>query len=264
MPKARFMTLPLLGLATALLASSALAESALRLPYPEVFGEIPAATYDERGRRVGDANLVVEQLDDRRIRLFSESGYEGGARTVATAVLGPTEDGTALRILSQESRSVMPDGTPMGRLAIDHVTRTARCESPNGEGVDVRTHDLPATDRVVNVPLNLFFQPLVRGDAETLHFQLFLCREGPRLLDFEAKVARRANGEGGSPRLVEVQYWPDFGSMVTLVAQSFLPKLSFWFDPDGHGWIGHRLPLYAKGPEVFVIRDGIPSNWLGR
>ena len=49
-----------------------------------------------------------------------------------------------------------------------------------------------------------------------------------------------------------------------LVAQNFIPKLSFWFDPEApHRWMAHRLPLYGKGPEVFVVRDGVPTDWLG-
>jgi hypothetical protein len=26
--------------------------------------------------------------------------------------------------------------------------------------------------------------------------------------------------------------------------------------------MGHRLPLYAKGPEVFVVREGVPAAWF--
>jgi hypothetical protein len=49
-----------------------------------------------------------------------------------------------------------------------------------------------------------------------------------------------------------------------MVAQRFVPKLSFWFHPDEpHRWIAHRLPLYGKGPEVFVVRDGVPADWFG-
>ena len=42
-----------------------------------------------------------------------------------------------------------------------------------------------------------------------------------------------------------------------------MPKLSFWFDPrSASPWLAHRIPLYSKGPEVFVIRDGLPTGWF--
>jgi hypothetical protein len=95
-----------------------------------------------------------------------------------------------------------------------------------------------------------------------VNFQFFMCRGGPRLLDFEARVAAR-NGSKRGGNLVEVRYGPDFGAVVSLIAQGLIPQLSFWFDPDAQdAWIAHRLPLYSKGPEVFVIRDGVPANWL--
>jgi hypothetical protein len=44
-----------------------------------------------------------------------------------------------------------------------------------------------------------------------------------------------------------------------------MPKLSMWFDRRvSNPWIAHRIPLYSKGPEVFVIRDGVPSAALRR
>ena len=57
-------------------------------------------------------------------------------------------------------------------------------------------------------------------------------------------------------------YEPDLGFVSTL-AGDWLPKLSFWFDPRAtNPWVGHRVPLYSKGPEVLVIRDGVPAAWL--
>jgi hypothetical protein len=41
------------------------------------------------------------------------------------------------------------------------------------------------------------------------------------------------------------------------------PRLSFWFDrAKPNPWLAHRIPLYGDGPEVLVIRDGIPPRWL--
>jgi hypothetical protein len=42
-----------------------------------------------------------------------------------------------------------------------------------------------------------------------------------------------------------------------------IPRLSFWFDPTTPTpWLAYRLPLYSKGPEVLVVRDGVPTRWL--
>jgi len=250
-------------LGAALLAPAvARAESEILIPYPRAFGTIPAATYDQEHQRVGGAHLVIERLESGNVRILSESGIDRGARTVASAELAPVDSGHLLQLLTEESRSFDRDGTSLGVLRIDHRIASASCTSPNGSGDTRKQISLPEADRVVNVPLNLLFLPLVRGDLETVNFQFFMCRGGPRLLDFEARVAAR-NGSKRGGNLVEVRYGPDFGAVVSLIAQGLIPQLSFWFDPDAQGaWIAHRLPLYSKGPEVFVIRDGVPANWL--
>ena len=122
---------------------------------------------------------------------------------------------------------------------------------------------LPRHDRIANVPLNLLFDPLVKGDVSTVDFQILLCRGDAKLVDFQAKVVRREDGTDGSEHLVEVRYGPDFGSVFSLLAKAVVPRLSFWFDPASPSpWIAHRMPLYADGPEVFVVRQGIETNTL--
>ncbi len=241
--------------------SPARAESTLRLELPDSYGAIPASTYDEDGDRVGGAKLRVDRLDSGHVQLYSECGIEGGARTIAKALLEPIDDGRALRLLSQESRSFLANGEPLGLLRVDHRAGIASCTGGNGDAAPTRL-PVPETDRVANIPLNLLFLPLVRGDVETVNFQLFLCRaQRPRFLDFEAHVARRDNGTGR--KVVEVRYSPDLGGMLSIVARNFVPRLSFWFDADaGSPWLGHRLPLYSKGPEVTVIREGVPPRLL--
>jgi hypothetical protein len=249
-----------LAAAALLDGARAAAESALRMEEPASFGAIPAATYDVERRRVGAAHLVIEQLEGGRVRIFSESGFSGGARTVATAELEPEADGSRLRPVLQESRTFDAGGKPRGLLRIDHRSRVGSC-TPRATGA-TRTLDLPAEDRVANVPMNLFFLPLVRGDAERLEFQLFLCGGGPRLVDFEA-IRAPQNGSRTPAGAVEVRYGPQLGPVLSLVAPRFLPRLSFWFDPDEpHRWLAHRIPLYSDGPEVLVIRDGVPPSWL--
>jgi hypothetical protein len=244
-----------------LAASPTHAESAFELPYPARFGAVPAATYDPDGQRIGEAAVTIERVEGG-IRLLSHSGKRDGESTIATATFTPIVKGATMRLIRQESRSLDAEGNLLGVLLVDHLARRATCRKP--DGTLVGEIELPASDRVVNVPMNLFFLPLVRGDKESMHFQLFLCREGARALDFEAWVANGRRGKWGKSKLVEVRYSPDFGSLVSIVARGFAPRLSFWFDPDApHRWAGHRLPLFSGGPEVLVVRDGIPAEWLG-
>lgn len=246
-------------------AGSARAESALRLPYPEVFGTIPASTYDEDHQRIGGAHLVVENVDDTRVRLLIESGIDGGARTVATAELEIVDDGRFLKLLTEESRSFDEKGIPMGVLSIDHENEIASCNKPEGDDMATEHLTLPKQDRVANVPLSLLFQPLIDGTTDEVTFQLLLCRFGARLIDIGAHVVPRDGGENGEDPIVEVEYRPDFGRFVSLAMKRWMPKLSIWFDRRvSNPWIAHRIPLYSKGPEVFVIRDGVSDASLQR
>ena len=240
-------------------ALPAAGESDLVLDYPDAVGTIDASTYDVERKRVGDAHLVVEKLDDDHLRILSESGFTGGARTVITATFEQIDGKPKLRPLRQESRSFDHDGNALGRLLIDHVEGYGRCFDPAGaQSAEIA---IPSEDRVANTTLSLLFLPLVRGDTDEISFQIFLCGLGTRFVSF---IANRAPGNGKPIDVVEVRYGPDFG-IATLVASSLIPKLSFWFDPESpHRWMAHRLPLYGKGPEVFVIRDGIPSSLLLR
>jgi len=252
---------PALLLAAAVLAAgTGRAESDLLMEYPGFFGPIPASTYDVHYKQVGDANLMIEKLDNGNVRISSESGFTGGARTIATAELVPAENGHKLRPVLQESHSIDSDGNDLGVLSIDHVEGVASCKSPDGETRD--TLALPSHDRVANVPLNLLFLPLVRGEEKEVSFQLFMCGGRAHLVDFVASLAPSSHNGNRPRKVVEVRYGPDFG-FATLVAQSFVPKLSFWFQSDEpHRWMAHRLPLYGEGPEVFVVRRGVPTDWL--
>jgi hypothetical protein len=256
----------LFALAALLISTApALADSELMLPYPTSFGKIPAATFDAGRHRVGDANLEILRLEDGTVRLSAESGVDGGARTIATATLAPIVDTNLLRPVFQQSRTLDANDKPLGLMVIDHRTGEATCSRPNsdGEGMHTQRVPLPSHDRVANVPLNLLFDPLVRGDVSTVDFQILLCRNNAKLVDFQARVVHRDGNAGGSEQLVEVRYGPDFGSFFSLLANAVVPRLSFWFDPAAPSpWIAHRMPLYADGPEVFVVRQGIETNTL--
>jgi hypothetical protein len=248
-----------LALAWGLLAAvPAASESDLLLDLPESFGTVDAATYDVNRNRVGDAHLVMERIDGGNVQLISQSGFTGGAHTVITATFEPAARPGKLRPLRQESRSFDPAGNPLGRLLIDHADGVARCFDP--QGAPSAELEIPSDDRVANTALSLLFLPLVRNETEVVEFQLFFCGLGTRFVPF---TANRVATNGKRPNVIEVRYGPDFG-FATMVASSFVPRLSFWFDPKTpHRWMAHRLPLYGKGPEVFVVRKGIPPRWLG-
>jgi hypothetical protein len=249
--------------ASLLLAPAAHAESELRLAYPEAFGAVPASTYDTNRRRVGAAHLVIEKLDNQDVRIFAESGFDAGARQVSTALFEPSGDGQTLQPVLQESRSFHSNGSLRSTMSVDHRAGTGSCGHPTPEGIKLEKIDLPPNDRVANVVLTLLFEPLVKGDEPRESFQLFLCEGGARLIDFEGHVERRDTGAHGPGSLVEVRYRPDLGPLGSMVADYVVPQLSYWFDPTASTpWLAHRLPLYSKGPEVIVVRDGVPPRWL--
>ena len=123
---------------------------------------------------------------------------------------------------------------------------------------------MPPNDRVANVPLNLLFDPLVRGVSTRVDFQIMLCRGGgPRLMDFEAHVTRRGSDTDRDEGLIEVRYGPDLRTVVSFLARAVTPKLKFWFDRgDPTRWLAHRMPLYSDGPEVLVVRQGVSTRLL--
>ncbi len=263
MPKTGRWGLLLAAAMVWLSAAQSAAESELRLVYPAVFETIPASTYDSKHRRVGSASLVIEKLENGNVRLLGATGIDGGERTVVTAELAPVAGSRTLRPLTQESRSFFADGTLMGVLAIDHRAQTASCSKPDADNPFFEQTTLPEVDRVANVPLNLLFEPLINGEAERTRFQIFMCRRGARFVEFEARVAPHGNGSNGNSHVVEVRYAPELGTIVSILARGFIPKLSFWFDPTAaNPWIAHRLPLYANGPEVYVVREGIAPRTL--
>jgi hypothetical protein len=250
-----------LGLAVSALPSHA--ASRLLLPYPHRFGVIPAATYDEAGRRVGTTTLEIARTPAGTVRLLVDAGVDGGAANRATAELAVVEPGRSLRLLRQESHPVDEDGRPLVVMRIDHEKGEATCTTPDEPGERVTRFALPAEDRVANVPLNLLFLPLATGERERIDFQVFLCRSGPRLVDFTATVAARV--EPGLPHgVVEVRYRPDLGRVLSFLAAPVLPRFALWYDADdGQGtYLGHRMPLYTQGPEVVVIRDGVAPGPL--
>ncbi len=251
----------LVGLAL-LLPEIGLADSIVRLRLNGELGGIQAGTYDELGNRVGKAELSMTKLENGRVRIRSYSGLqENGASQEAIAELLPVGHEGEYKLAFQTSEARDAQGRSLGLMRIDHRRRTAECgvaEYLDDEPVEVR---LPLRDKVVNVPLNLLFQPLVVGEKEEIDFQFLLCRGGARIVDATARIAD--DGVAAKPA-VEVRYRLDFGPILSRLAAPFMPRLSFWFDMSQDGrWLGHRLPLYSKGPTVMVVRDGFDGLVFG-
>ena len=252
-----------LVVAAALAAGPARADSELTLPAPEVTGAIDASTYDESGARVGGAEIAVVRLDDGSYRMSGRSGIEGSAQLEVTADLAPVGGNAGLRLLSQRTESRDVDGRSLGVMRIDHERRVAVCGVPDESDAEPVVLTLPPHDRVVNVPLNLLFQPLVSGESKEVDFQVLLCRAGGRIVDARARVARDLARDDGS-RVVEIRYDLDFGPLLSRIAAPFMPRLSFWFHEGSPGaWVGHRMPLFSKGPTVLVVRSGFTPSGLG-
>lgn len=231
----------------------AAAASRLVLPRPVELGTFPASAYDEDGRRIGRAELVLEELDGGAVRARIETSLDRGGRMQASAELEPVAGG--LRLLHETAQSFDAEGAAFPLLHVDHVARVATCTPAPGSGARFRRIDLPEDERIVNVPLNLFFLPLVFGRAEELAFQIFICGQGGHVLDFVAR-ARSVAGAGGTD-VVEVSYRPDLGAFSWLVSP-VLPQLAFWFDKERSGrYLAHRIPLHPGGPEVLVAREGV-------
>jgi hypothetical protein len=244
-------------------ASPARGESTLSLSPPESFGEIAADTYDEEGRRVGSANLRIQRLSGGNVMLEVLTGIDGSARSAASAELAPNGSDGSLRLVKERTQAVDETEKAMGVTTIDHVAGVAQCGKPEGSDDEPVRIELPTDDRVVNVPLNLLFQPLVRGETQVVDFQVLLCRaRGARIVSAQARVAEAIREEGD--RLVEIRYSLDFGPILSRLAAPFMPQLSFWFEENSPGaWVGHRMPLFSKVPTVFVVRTGFSPNLLG-
>ena len=92
-------------------------------------------------------------------------------------------------------------------------------------------------------------------------FQIAACEDGPTLYDMIAVRGDTRTKRGR--RVIEVEYGPDFGKAVAWLAARLLPSFSFWFDADSGAYLGHRMPLHRKGPEITLVRQGLTPPELG-
>ncbi len=251
-----------LGLA-ALVTGVASAESMIHLPRLEEAPRVAATTFDPGGNAVGRSSITLEKLAAGLQKMTVQMGIDTGARNVSEVTLAPTRSGAAgaLQIVEERSQSTRADGTRLDLLVVDHVAGRASCIPDAGGAAKARHVDLPDPDRVVNVPMQLLFQPLVTGEVEEVRFQIVLCTGGPRVQDMIAVRGPRLQREGRE--IIEIRYGPDFGETVAFFASRLLPSLSFWFDGKDGRYLGHRMPLHLKGPDIVLVRSGLTPRDLG-
>ena len=247
-------------------AGSAEAESRLTLPYPDIFGEVEASTFSTSGARIGSSRIDIRVTPHNTVVmdiLTTGAGKASNAAWAELAVIESRRHGKLLRLLRERSESHDAKGNSLGLMWIDHVKGQGRCGPPSADGEETVDFELPVDDRITNVPLNLLFLPLVQAKVDQIDFQLFLCRGGPRVVDFAATIKGNRPPANSDFRIVEVQYKPELNAFLSMLASSFIPNLSFWFDANGNGtYLAHRMPLFTKGPEVMIVRDGIEPSLL--
>jgi hypothetical protein len=254
-------------------ATNAVAESEIWLEPPTEPEGIVATTFDAEGRDIGRSFFAVESEDGGTHRMKIELAVTGGGMNRSEAMLTSVRDSATgdarWRLTRQVSQATRNDGVALDRLVIDHVAGRASCyASKKGKSVgesggeDGGRHvELAAKDRVVNVPLQLLFRPLAKGEVDRIRFDLALCRSQPVIQSMVA--VRGPRTREGKQEIIEVRYGPDFGDTVAFFASRLLPRFSFWFEPNEGSYLGHRMPLYRKGPNVLLMRTGMEPPDLG-
>jgi hypothetical protein len=268
------MMLGVVGLDPAPLA----AESMIVLESPGELEGIGATTFDQNGNVVGESSfdIVTEETGVRHLTVKME--IEGGGSNVSEAMLAPILGATSgshagsqiaqplgqrrsFRLLEERSQATRADGVSLELLVIDHTKGRVSCYPPDGNLTNGRHIDLPRDDRVVNVPMQLLFQPLVSRQVAKLRFQIAVCRDGPLLHKMIAERGTMSRRDGRD--VIEIRYGPEVSRAIAWFASRLLPSFSFWFDADNGGYIGHRMPLHRKGPEILLVRQGLSPFDVG-
>ncbi|HBZ70841.1 MAG TPA: hypothetical protein DEP35_14340 [Deltaproteobacteria bacterium] len=241
---------------------SSIAESSLELPLQAPFGALPAATYDENTmNRVGDAKVSLTRLPNGNLLMVAAGAIDGAEASVVMSELERTKDGAGLRPVWQESHSWAAGGQSHGMMWIDHRAGRALCTPAEGSDETPFELALQNPDLIANVPMHLLFLPLISGAKEEVSFDFLVCKIR-RVVSAKARVARHlASSSAGD--LIEVRSEIDLGPVLTPLARAFLPRFSFWFDTgEPERWVGHRMPLGTGGPQVLIVRAGIPVREL--
>ena len=115
---------------------------------------------------------------------------------VAAALMGNRSSTSSFRVAEERSQATRADGVSLDLLVIDHIRGRVSCYPPDADQSAGRHIELPADDRVVNVPLPYLFRSLAMGEIDQLHFQLAFCRDGPILRNMIAVPGPRVTRDG--------------------------------------------------------------------
>lgn len=230
------------------------AGSGVRFAMPERFGEYQALAYDDDNRPIGVASLSMRKAADDAVEVAVKVRLDAGSHAEMQAWLVPDASGQHLRLRTQSTRAYDDQDQLVVDMQADHERGTAQCTY---RGYGTRSVRLPPGERIVNVPLNLLLRPVVAGEMPRVAFQTLLCDEAIRIVEAEVRYVRAIPVTSGNSSLVEARYRLDLGPLLTLALAPFLQRISFWFEANRpYLWVGHRMPLYAKGPAVLVLRQG--------
>jgi hypothetical protein len=259
------------------------AESSFVLRPTGALEALLATTFDTQGRAVGQSSFEVETDERGRHLMRVTMTIEGGGSNISEATLAPIplapslapptasspkaprdedELGQAtLQILEERSQARNAEGDAFPLLVIDHQKGRVSCY-PDSKGPSEGEHiDIVGEDRVVNVPMQLLFLPLVRDEVDSLSFQIATCVPGPVLNRMIAVRGPTKTRDGRE--IIEIEYRPDLGKTVAWLASRLLPSFSFWFDTSDGQYMGHRMPLHRKGPEILLVRQGLTPTEIG-
>lgn len=265
----------MLGL-TSLFATPIHAESAIMLYAARTLEAIGATTFDDSGNVVGQSSFELETEADGIRQMRVTLAIDDGGKNISQATLAPIDplaaaagalagdadaSGVALRLVEERSQATRSDGISLPLLVIDHRRGRVSCYPADQDRSAGKHLDIPPDDRVVNVPMQLLFMPLVRGEVDTLRFQIATCVPGPVLHKMIAVRSPTIVRDGRD--IVQIKYGPDFGKTVAWFASRLLPSFSFWFDASDASYLGHRMPIHREGPEVLLVRSGLAPPDLG-
>jgi hypothetical protein len=238
-------------------AGPALGASALRLPFPTQFGEFDGETLDPEGARLGHARVSVARDPQGRIVVEGERGISGRESTRYHALLEPMDGGQLLRPLRQHTQTVDAQGATLAETLIDHETGLVTCTT-DGEH---ETLELAEEDRVSITSADFLLAPLARGEQDEITFQTLICAQGLHLVDVSARRTGRVVRPSEGTQVVEIEYKIKLNPIMALIARPFLPRILFWIDPAVSGpSVAQQVPLFPRGPTVFVVRRGIAPD----
>jgi len=187
-----------------------------------------------------------------------ENKYLDGARDIELDYLKPGDSGEAPTLVRHEYSSFNADGSPQFVESLDPASGAASCaENVNGNRQVYRaTLAVPSDTYAGATQLMLIVARLREGVRETIKFHSFNCAPAPKIFLVSVSVpSEREEWPMYPGKLVKLELQPDFGWLSALIA-AFLPKLSFWFDPNQNwNYVGGMYDRYYKGPHILTVRD---------